>query len=333
LAVTFNCGDIITSPGTYVLTADINCGTQTQPFGLAVIASNVTLDLSGHSVTATPDPTGSARVQGIYVTNHGGGPADNAVVKNGTVTGFDSGVYFEEVFNGRVQSMNLHDNIGPDNTDTFGEGFQSYLGGGHTVTGSQIVHNGPFAGAVVYGGTSNNTITSNSVRENNILGGHHGSEGDTMQDIGIWVVLSPNTGNTVSGNQVINNGLDGIQLGFKTGPTSVLNNSVTGNGFGQPTANGFRDGDGVAVFGDNNLVQSNSVVSNGAAGIGIHLPPNGNNTSGKNNTVRLNISVLNGGATTPSTPFDLYDQNTSPPCDNNAWILNTFLTRNQTCIH
>jgi hypothetical protein len=154
-----------------------------------------------------------------------------------------------------------------------------------------------------------------------------------MQDIGIWVVLSPNTGNTVSGNQVINNGLDGIQLGFKTGPTSVLNNSVTGNGFGQPTVNGFRDGDGIAVFGDNNLVQSNSVVSNGAAGIGVHFPPNGTSTSGKNNTIRLNISVLNGGATTPSTPFDLYDDNTSPPCDNNAWILNTFLTRNQTCIH
>jgi parallel beta-helix repeat protein len=331
-AVVLACGTTLFTPGTYVLTADIDCSATPVVFGVRIIVDDVTLDLNGHKIIGNLASSTDLHNIGVYVTS-GFGSANNAVVKNGEITAWDNGVYLEQVNNGRVQSMNIHDNIGPDIQDIFGEGIQVFEGGGHTITGNQVVHNGPFAGIVVYGNTSNNTVTNNAVRNNNILGEDHGGAGPTMQDIGIWVVLSPNTGNLVSGNSVTGNGLDGIQLGFATGPTTVQSNSVVNNGFGQPPANPFRDGSGIAIFGSNNLVQSNQTVGNGAAGIGVLFPPNGNSTQGKNNTIRLNSSLLNGAAATPSTPFDLYDQNTSPPCDNNAWITNVFLTRNQTCIH
>src|SRR5215210_6079742 len=51
-AVVFNCGDIISAPGTYVLTADVGsagtpCSTDR---GLGITSAGVTLDLNGHTI-------------------------------------------------------------------------------------------------------------------------------------------------------------------------------------------------------------------------------------------------------------------------------------------
>jgi hypothetical protein len=336
-AVTFNCGDIISTPGTYVLTADVGSAATpcTTTFGLAISGANgVTLDLNGHTVWGNgfQEFDQSANI-GIYVTSLAGA-ADNATVKNGTVTGFNTGVYLESVFTATVRSMSLHDNIGPDETDIYGEGLQVFEGGSHTITANSVVHNGPFAGIDLYGPTSNNTVTSNSVLNNNIIdpAGHHGPDA-IMQDIGIWVVsltsnlATPTTNNNVATNSVQGNGLDGIQVANFTQGNFVRTNSVANNGFGQPATNPFRDGDGIAIFGSFNTVQTNQVIHNGGNGIGVE----GSGTvNGKSNTITGNQSLTNGSG--PKTQdYDLFDKNIG--CDANVWLANIYGTRNQTCIN
>lgn len=337
-ASTFNCGDTIDTSGTYTLTADIgSAATPCLTFaGLFIAANNVVLDLSGHTIWGNGlQPNDTTARTGVYVSSQFQGEGNNATVKNGTITGFDNGVYLEQVTGGTIRAMNLHDNIGPDNDGIFGEGIQTFEGGSHTITGNSVAHNGPFAGIDLYGPTNNNTVTGNSVANNNILdtSGHHGGGGAIMQDIGIWLVnLSSNpanttTNNTISSNSVSGNGLDGIQVANFTNGNFVRTNSVNNNGFGQPAGNGFRDGDGIAIFGSSNTVQTNVANSNGGNGIAVE----GSGTvNGKSNTINGNQALLNGSAPN-TTAFDLFDRNVG--CDANVWTGNTFLTRNQTCIH
>jgi parallel beta-helix repeat protein len=324
------CGAVLTT--STVLTADVGpCGS-----GIAIelAADNITLDLNGHTVLGT----GTTASFGIGVHTFG---TTGDVIKNGTITKFDSGIFLEEANHVTVTGTRLVDNIGPDSSDTFGEGLQIYQGGGHILQGNQVVHNGPFAGMVAYQ-TSNNTIDNNQVVNNNILdtSGHHGGGDPIMQDIGIWVVnLVTNPiaaqNNTVTRNQATGNGLDGIQVARLTNNNLVQNNMVANNGFGQPAANGFRDGDGIANFGSFNRILSNSSTHNGANGVGVYRAVNGSGVpiGGQSNTVRSNAATTNGtGVHSAGVAFDLTDTNLTPPCDSNTWAANIFLTRSQVCI-
>ncbi|MGH3675398.1 MAG: right-handed parallel beta-helix repeat-containing protein [Mycobacterium sp.] len=335
-AVVLNCGDIISTPNTtVVLTADVSCVGSLEVFGVAIVASGVELDLNGHTIRGDGfRPEDQTSNIGVYVT--GGG--NNVTVKNGTVTNFNSGVYFEQVTGNTATTLRLVDNIGPDIQQIFGEGLQVFQGGNHTITSNHVIHNGPFAGIVAYGPTNNNTITSNQVLNNNILdpSGHHGEGGPIMQDIGIWLVnLSSNpanttTNNTIQTNAVSGNGLDGVQVAAFTHGNFVRTNSITNNGFGQPAGNGFRDGDGVAIFGSSNQVQSNQVIQNGGNGIAVELQGSPNPVNGKNNTITGNTAFNNGGAA--NIPgFDLFDGNVD--CDGNVWASNNEGTKNRACIN
>lgn len=333
-AAVFNCGDEISSPGTYVLEADIGSpGAPCQTvWGIAITANNVVLDFNGH--TAWGDGLQENDVSsnfGVYVTSTFAGGGNNVTVKNGTVTGFNTGVYLEQVTANTIQSMSLHDNIGPDNTGIFGEGLQSFEGGSHTITGNSVVHNGPFAGIDLFGPTTNNLVTSNSVVNNNMLASdHHGGTSPIMQDIGIWLVdlgTRTTTNNTISSNSVAQNGLDGIQVANFTNSNFVRTNSVNQNGFGQPATNAFRDGDGIAIFGSFNTVQTNQVIQNGGNGIGVE---GGGTVNGKSNTITGNQALYNGSGPKAQN-FDLFDRNVG--CDANVWSGNTYQTRNQTCIN
>lgn len=342
-ATVLQCGDEISTPGvTIVLTADVGSAASpcTTDDAILIDADNVTLDLNGHTVwgDGQKPPDRFARI-GIYSTSLSTFPpsgGNNVTIKNGAVTGFDTGIYLESVTGDVITGMNVHDNIGPDFTGIQDEGIQVYLGGNNTISGNRVTHNGTAAGIDVFGPSNGNVITGNSVNDNNILdtSGHHGG-GPIMQDIGVWIVnLSTNpadttTNNVVSANQISNNGLDGVQIANYTHGNSVTSNQVTGNGFGQPAGNGFRGGDGIAIFGSNNTVATNSVVHNGANGIGVN---SSTAVNGNHNTIRNNSSLQNG--TRPNVAgigFDLFDKNAG--CDSNVWQANQYLTRNQPCIN
>lgn len=333
-AVVLTCGDILSTPNTtVVLTADVDCTTSSSGFGVAIAADNITLDLNGHTIRGDgKQPSDTTSNWGVYVTSLLGS-ANNVVVKNGEITAFNTGVYLEQVNGTTLRTLDVHHNVGPDATGIFGEGIQTFEGGGHTITQNKINDNGPFAGLDIFGPTNNNTVTVNQVANNNIFASPTAT---TMQDIGIWLInLNPaqtTTNNTINTNQVTGNGLDGIQVATFTNGNTVRINQVTGNGFGQTRRPDRRDGDGIAIFGSSNLVQTNQVLNNGGNGIGIELQLNPNPLNGKNNTINGNFAFSNGSAPN-TTAFDLFDGNLVPPCDNNSWTGNTFGTRNQTCIN
>lgn len=96
----------ITTPGSYQLTANLNVTGNT--VAVRISAPNVTLDLSGYSITCTQCGSGS----GIVATGSG------TLIENGSVTGFDNGtpempgagIFFYAYAEGRVSHMSVQNN-------------------------------------------------------------------------------------------------------------------------------------------------------------------------------------------------------------------------------
>jgi parallel beta-helix repeat protein len=85
------CGTVITTPGTYVLSQDLNCG---GGFAIHVDASNVTVQLDGHTITAAESVVigASVSVDNVVVQGPGTGTgSDNSgfVLVSATNSGFD----------------------------------------------------------------------------------------------------------------------------------------------------------------------------------------------------------------------------------------------------
>lgn len=312
-AVVLNCGDVITVNTT--LTADVGpCPNE----GLIINASNITLNLNGHKVFGQANPGQGA---GILINFN----RANVTVTSGEVYGFDAGV---GVFTGtghRIQSMWLHDNVGPEGGD-FGDGVTLQGTDNSFVIGNLVERNGPYDGIGMFGNTDGNQIIGNVVRDNASLGTHHG-EGAVMQDTGIR--LEPGSdGNLVQSNSVTGNGLDGIEIFANSDNNIVRFNAVSGNGFNDNPDGGLRVGDGINAFSgaNGNLIQSN--VSSNNAGSGVKMYGNA-----LANTMRTNVALGNNAQPNAvSTGYDLNDLNTVPPCGTNVWQGNVGVTFNQPCV-
>jgi parallel beta-helix repeat protein len=325
------CGQTITTSVVF----DTDVGPCSE--GITVGAHDIVIDLNGHRLFGTPNP---GEGPGIF-----SGGRRNVRIQNGTITQFDSGVSIESGATGNVVTgMFIHDNIGfPSGAGDYGEGIQIFLANANHIVNNTVIHNGTFAGIVAYS-SRDNLIENNYVMENNIVQvdvrePHHPPF--VQQDIGIWIVslafgrpavVRPSTGNIVRTNHVSRNGLDGIQISrFSTGNV-VDRNNVQSNGVGQVGTT--REGDGIAIFGDNNFVVGNSAIANAADGIAVERSRNPLTgeifPGGVNNQFRNNRSFNNGTGANPDVNFDLSDDH--PGCDNNIWAANIFGTRNQPCI-
>lgn len=312
-AVVLNCGDAVAVNTT--LTADVGpCPGE----GLVVVASNLTLNLNGHKVFGQASPG-----QGAGITVFNG--LTNVTITSGEVTAFDAGVALLGGTAHRVQSMHLHDNIGPVNGD-FGDGVTMQGTDNSFVTGNLVEANGPYDGIGMFGNTDGNQITGNVVRNNVSLGSNHGA-GTAMQNTGIRLE-NGSDGNLVQSNSVTGNGLDGIEIFANSDNNTVRFNNVTGNGFNNNPAGGLRVGDGINAFSgaSGNVIQSN--VSSGNAGSGVKMY-----TNAMPNTMTTNVTLGNNAQPNAvSTGYDRTDLNLVPPCGTNAWHSNIGVTFNQICV-
>jgi hypothetical protein len=195
------------------------------------------------------------------------------------------------------------------------------------------------------------------------------------QDIGIRIEGPGADNNAVQGNNVANNMLDGITVhGYvchppgglpsqpNNGGNTISGNNVTQNGFGDPT--GQQDGIAILSQGPAGVVCvafGNSILSNvstGNARHGIFVGGRGSHDNTINqNVVRNNVrdgifltgpssaacgpnlvspcpgavnNTLIGNQGTGNTEHDGHDAN--PNCDNNHWQGNRFGTVNQACV-
>jgi parallel beta-helix repeat protein len=301
------CGQVITQNTT--LTGNVGpC-----QVGIRIGADNITFDLNGFTVSGT---AGRGEEGGIIVLGRTG-----VMVRNGTVTGFDTGVYVESSTRTTITQMNVTNNVGQG---VYDEGIQLYLSDRNTVFNNDVTRNGHGAGIALYDSTYN-VIDRNRVQNNNTRGidDTHGSQ----QNIGIRVFYlgergaTPITGNVVSNNIVTGNGLDGIQLSRFTVGNTVKGNTVHNNGL---TGGSIRDGDGIAVFGQRSFIQANDVRGNGQSGIHVY-------NGGTGNYIQRNVAFGNNAGPNPDVQYDLRDDNAA--CDATLWQGNQYGTRNQPCIN
>lgn len=307
------CGDEITQS----VTLDSDLGPCPGP-GLIVTASGITVDLNGHRIVGTNDPFA-----------HGGIDLDNVTgvtLTNGTISNFDAGVVIQQGSRNVITNLTIRENVGNSLGCELGDGIASFSSNDNVIHGNTIESNGPLSGIAIIGPSTGNRISGNLVRDNHLPAASPRC-GRPHQDIGIRLEGPGAVGNKVDANVVERNGLAGIAV------HSTVNRAPTNN---------------------NNTISDNAVNANGVGGggSGIIMLPNGPldsvarpfaNTV-KGNTVRLNatdgIQVGNGSTDNAlvsnqgsgNLRYDGSDFNLEPPCDNNSWVRNSFLTVNQPCV-
>jgi hypothetical protein len=223
------CGDLTKAGETYILTGDITSGIVC----FRVLADRITLDLAGHTITGP----GSGSVA-IWENNV---PRTSTVVKNGSVTNFDLGIFLNLSTRSTVRAVTASDNrIG------------MVIGTTSLVKDCIVQRNG-----------SHGIVTGDGVQVENCLIGGDGADGNGGFGLlgGHRMLVTRNTasGNgdsgilvgmnsTVTHNTSNENGNDGIAVGQKSlvsyntandnegdgieavCPATVTNNQASGNG-------------------------------------------------------------------------------------------------------
>ena len=284
------CGDTITTNTT--LTADIGPCLGT---GLFIGADNIVLNLNGHTVSGT---VAEGEGAGILLTGR-----TNVRIQGGTVRAFDAGIHIDGGGSNLVTAMQLLDNIG-EGGGPLGDGI-AINSSNNTIARSSVIHNGPYGGITVLGGTGN-LIQANKVRNNNVPR----SDAPIDEDIGIRIEAG--SGHVIRNNQVTGNSLDGISIFTIAHDNRVIGNLTELNGY---HLEAHRFGSGIIVFGDSNIVRENVSGRNRADGIEVRL-------NGTGNRLVQNQAARN-------KEFDLNDLN--PSCDANVWSGNTFGTADPVC--
>ena len=201
--------DEINQPGSYRVTQDLSC--QSCPQCLLIDASNVTIDLQGHTISGD----GSSSNSGIAVPQNSS--LSNIEVRNGTVMSFGTGIDLSGTRGARVERVRVFDN--QDNGISVGS---------NSVVASNIV-NGMGRGIVVNEGAAGSLIVDNVVSGNFILGVVVKTLGSTIRGN----VVTRNTNgidvlcpSLLSGNTIVNNTLNSDLL--LQGSGCVLRDNLTG---------------------------------------------------------------------------------------------------------
>jgi hypothetical protein len=231
------CPFVISSPGRYVLTADLICGGGD---GITITSSDVTLALEGHRITAGVGANIAIRV------NPQAGPAlarvrilGPGLITNGGGNTFLDGVSLFIVTDSEVSGITV---LG---SRSAGIGAAGPLAGADmTITANTLGRNG--LGMSVF------NLRSSTISENDISGNGVGISITNADASGPPLIVSHNilngnTGNgvqidagliglavTVQNNVVNGNGLDGIHVDslppLLSGSTEVVNNTSLANG-------------------------------------------------------------------------------------------------------
>lgn len=328
-AAVLSCGQVITQ--STKLDNDVGPCPNNGAHGIVIGASNITLDLNGHTVFGTG---ASGEGAGVYMLNRTG-----VTVRNGTVRNFDGGVAIDGGSRNTVRNVLARDNIGVLGVTRYGEGIAVLSSTDNRILSNQVVHNGPFGGIGVYtlvnvehqrttsGVSTRNLIDGNQVVDNNLPRTPLINDSDGIR------IERMSTFNVITNNRVTGSGLDGIALFAFTPNNTIRFNQVYGNGFLNTSA---RRGDGIRVFGGshNTVVEGNQVRGNAANGIILHQqfmdrPPVLNSRVVDNWSVDNNRLPPIGPGPLGGPTFDLNDGN--PDCDNNVWLRNRYRTANPAC--
>ena len=336
--MTLACGAVITQ--NTMLANDV--GPCLTGDGLTIAGNNIRVNLMGHTITGShQNATTISSAQQVGIDLNG---VTGDTVENGTVQYFDAGVALSNGSGNTVRGINAHDNVNRDvllnlsqsaQTECdYGDGIVAFSSSNNRIEGNTVTHNGPFDGIGVVGSfegqgfvaANNNTIVGNQATDNYVadqtpngggtdcgsaMGEKYGGMGSgrQVQDMGIRIEGPDASYNTVQGNQVSQNGLDGIAV-FDyfcnlNNPNStvhepgnhnnaILSNSVSGTGDAAVTAvSGQVDpsANGIAILGEGNS--------------GVNCTAYSNTISGNTSTGNLQDGIFVGGMNSdPAHPED-----------------------------
>ncbi len=247
------CGEVITQDTT--LDSDVG---PCPGLGIIIGASNVVLDLNGHTLIGIPVIRQSPDKPGLLLRQVSG-----VTVRNGTIQGFDAGIAIMGGGQNTVRKVTLKDNVnyrivtGRDSQQAdvvsedgpfcdLGDGIAVFNSNSNVLEHNEIVGNGPFSGVSLIGGSDDNVVAKNKFRDNDILN-------ETPQGWG-----------TICGSDI-----DGpVANPAPPGPPAFECCATTGR---------HVQDIGVRVEGpgaDRNLIESNQIKTSGLMGVMVH----GNNT-------------------------------------------------------
>jgi Right handed beta helix region len=289
LATTVHCGDVITE--SVVLDSDLNCPGD----GIVIGASNVTLDLNGHTISGQGSGNGISVLPPPQVPPY---TRQNIEVRNGVVRNFKLSVAMENVvgavirdltadgggiwcFGGQCTIEHTHVTSAVPTTDQFAYGIlfaQCYASEvrGNVVRGmGKGITIGPGTRGFVIAG---NVLADNAVgiqiahsgatmTENRISGSRSAAideysgggpiiHNELTGNPGAGIVVEERSGGPILDNVVSNNGADGIQVAPEYASATIERNLVLRNG-----------GDGISAGEGGTQIMANIVSRNALDGI------------------------------------------------------------------
>jgi hypothetical protein len=336
-AATVSCGTVIKQSTT--LTADLGpCPGE----GIVIGANGVTLDLNGHTITGDPQARAQAAALGNQPDSAGVDfrNVSGSSVIDGTVRDFDAGVAINGGSGDTVNGIVAEDNVNYrvlygvnsqplPNTPTcdYGDGIITDNSSNDRIIHNVALRNGPFDGIALVDFSTHDTVSGNSVADNDVAntvqgdptgsastvcgtgpGGGAMMTGRAVQDIGIRVEGPGAQDNTVSGNLVSGSALVGIAVlptvcqmpngmpAPSNDGNTITGNTVTDTGTGQVQDSSVADGiallengpPGVVCVSSDETITGNT--SNGNRQDGIIL----GGRASHNNTVEDNVTDGNG---------------------------------------
>jgi parallel beta-helix repeat protein len=260
-AAALPCGYTATS--SIKLTANINCTTDTADNGINIAASDITINLNGHSILGPG--ANNADTVGV-ADNPSGSPTfyNNVTIENGTISNFAGDIVLEGNPGGSDLTGAVVEKITTTNNE-LGNG-EAVFGGG--LSGASI-HN--LSVSDPYYGVQLVESQASKVYDNHVQSAGYGLTDDS------------GSGNTWSGNTVANVNFAGISTEDSTA-TVIKANTLAGG----------RAGTGVYDFASSGTsITDNTMTNDIGAGIGSEESSDATINSNKGSTIAFGIYTTN----------------------------------------
>lgn len=202
-----DCGYQIIHYGRYFLAKDL---TQCMDFGVSITASDVKLELRGHTIQGIPNSSNSM----IIADGGATGISKIEIEGPGTVTGGNTGIEFENAHWSQVRNV-----VVVLNNDGIGIGI-SNLTNDQTTASTDNEFRDNVVTTNYFNGIKVNVGNKNDFIHNNLSGN---------QNYGL-LLLNAN-GSVARQNTVDSNGLNGIEVGTLGSGNTIDDNTALGNGF------------------------------------------------------------------------------------------------------
>jgi parallel beta-helix repeat protein len=227
------CPIVIDQPGTYFLATDVGpCAPGVD--GIDISASNVTLQLAGHTITGAATAGTCDNAFGISIFSSGPMLTNVNVLGSGTINNFVLGFDAANSANSSVKFVKVNANC-PDLG--FAEGFEIDPPGGHWMLQGNVVRGpGDTSAGIVLFDVNNNTLVLNNVNDsvsiadssNNVIVNNTAS--DNNGGIFLITVTLGSNNNQVSANTTSNNGaFSGLTIFVGSGGNNISGNKSFNN--------------------------------------------------------------------------------------------------------